>query len=282
MPAARLLLLFSLCVALSACAPRQFVADRVGDALAEGGAAFARDDDPELVRAAAPFSLKLTESLLEESPRHRGLLLAAVRGFTQYGYAFVQQDADMAEDENLARSRELQSRARRLYRRARDYGLRGLEEAPDDPALLYWTGAAWAAWIGLSKDRPEAIADLPEVTALMERALARDESFDRGALHTFFITYEMARPDGGRGAETRARRHFARAVELSGGDDAAPYVALAEAVCVPLQRREEFERRLRQALAIDPSRRPEGRLANLVAQRRARWLLARTDRLFLD
>jgi len=44
---------------------------------------FASDDDPELVREAVPFSLKLIESLLEQSPQHRGLLYAASSGFTQ-------------------------------------------------------------------------------------------------------------------------------------------------------------------------------------------------------
>jgi len=39
---------------------------------------------------------------------------------------------------------------------------------------------------------------------------------------------------------------------------------------------------LQQALAVDADGRPEMRLANLVAQRRARWLLARVDDLFLE
>jgi len=38
---------------------------------------------------------------------------------------------------------------------------------------------------------------------------------------------------------------------------------------------------LHQALAINPDAKPEWRLANLVMQRRAKWLLARTDQLFL-
>jgi predicted anti-sigma-YlaC factor YlaD len=46
------------------------------------------------------------------------------------------------------------------------------------------------------------------------------------------------------------------------------------------QDRAEFERLLKRALEIDPDARPEWRLANLVMQRRARWLLARTDSLF--
>jgi predicted anti-sigma-YlaC factor YlaD len=278
----RLLLLGAALAALNACAMREYVVNRVGDAVAAGGAAFASDDDPELVRAAAPFSLKLTESLLEDSPRHRGLLLAATRGFTQYAYAFVQQDADMAEDRELERAKRLQARARALYRRARDYGLRGLAVAPEDVALNYWTGAAWASLIALSKDVPETIAELPRVQALMQRALELDESFDRGAIHVFLIGYEMARPDAGADAATRARRHFERAVELSRGDDAAPFVALAETVCVAQQRRSEFEQLLGRALRIEPDRRPESRLANLVVQRRARWLLSRVDRLFLE
>ena len=39
---------------------------------------------------------------------------------------------------------------------------------------------------------------------------------------------------------------------------------------------------LRKALAIDPDAVPELRLANTVSQRRAAWLLARADELFLE
>jgi predicted anti-sigma-YlaC factor YlaD len=52
-------------------------------------------------------------------------------------------------------------------------------------------------------------------------------------------------------------------------------------VAVPKQDRAEFRRLLEQALAIDPGLHPEWRLANLLMQHRARWLLARTDELFL-
>ena len=282
MPMFRILVLCALLATLNACAVRQFSARLIGDAVAEGPTSFASDEDPELVRAAAPFSLKLIESLLQENPRHKGLLLAATRGFTQYSYAFVQLDGDMAEDVDLAHARRLLVRARLLYRRARDYGLRGLAEAPADVALLYWTAASWAALIGLSLDQPELIAEFPRVWALSQRALELDETFDRGAIHSLLITLEMARPGSGQQAAASARRHFARAEELSAGTDAAPYVALAEAVSVPQQRRDEFERLLRKALAIDPANNPENRLANLIAQRKARWLRARAERLFLE
>jgi predicted anti-sigma-YlaC factor YlaD len=298
----RILLSFVALVALNGCAVRELAVNRFGDAIAQGGSAFSGDDDPELVRAAAPFSLKLIESLLEETPGHKGLLLAGSRGFTQYAYAFVQQEAEEAEDGELAKSLALQDRARRLYRRARDYGLRGLtlgkpgfaERLHKDPvkalaattredvALLYWTAASWGALIGLSKNDPDVLGELPQVEALMDRALALDEAFDRGAIHTFMIGYESVRQGVAGDPAERARLHFARAMELSGGGDAAPLLALAEGVCVPQQRRAEFESLLEQALRIDTRRAAGNRLATVLAQRRARWLLSRVDHLFTN
>jgi len=237
-----------------------------------------------------------------ESPQHPGLLLAASRGFTQYAYAFLQQEAEEAEGHDLARALQLEDRARRMYQRARDYGLRGLAlERPDfvrqlraDPRravaglsaaevpLLYWTGASWGALIGLSKDQPDILGELPVVEALMDRALELDEGFDRGAIHTFLIGYESVRQGRAGDPAARAREHFTRAMELSAGMDAAPLLALAEAVCVPQQQRGEFEALLKQALRVDVERANGNRLANLVAQRRARWLLSRTDHLFTN
>src|ERR1043165_7225484 len=74
------------------CSIKRMAVNKLGDALAGGGTTFASDDDPALIKAAVPFSLKLMESLLNESPNHKGLLFATTSGFTQYGYAFVQQD----------------------------------------------------------------------------------------------------------------------------------------------------------------------------------------------
>ena len=88
-------------LAASGCSIRHFAVNQLGDALAGGGGTFASDNDPELVKAAVPFSLKLMESLINESPKHPKLLLAASSGFTQYAYAFVQEEADELEDTDL-------------------------------------------------------------------------------------------------------------------------------------------------------------------------------------
>ena len=283
------------------CSVKRLAINQLGDALSNGGGTFATDDDPDLIRAAAPFSLKLMESLLVESPQHRELLQALASGFTQYAYAFAQHPADELEEKDLAAASASRARAKRLYLRARNYGLRGLEvKHPNfekllranpatavrvtkktDVHLLYWTAASWAAGISLSKDTPDAIADLPLAAALMDRALALDEDFDHGAIHSFLITFELARPGAATDGVAKARQHFKRAVELSGGNQAGPFVALAENVAVKQQNAAEFKALLDQALAVKVDARPEWRLVNTIMQSRAKWLLGRMDDLIL-
>jgi len=295
-----IILLASLCL-LPACSVRKFAANKVADALSGSGSTFTSDDDPELVRDALPFSLKMMEALLSETPSHTGLLLTLGSGFTQYGFAFVQQESERIEDTDLERSRELQVRARRLYLRGRNYALRGLEIAhpgftnqlrsqpkqavlalkKEDVPFAYWSAAGWAAAIAQSKDDPTLVSDLPQVEALIDRALELDEAWNRGTLHGLLITFEMSRTTGTGDPVERANRHFARALELGGKDSAGPYVAYAESVCVLQEDRKRFEDLLHQALAIDPDANDAARLENHIYQRRARWLLRRIDKLFL-
>ncbi len=287
-------------LAVAGCSMQRLAVDRIGDALAADSAAYAGDDDPEMVGAAAPFGLKLMDSLLAESPRHRGLLLAAARGYTQYAWAWVEQPADLAEANDLAAAQAGRTRARKLYLRARDYGIAGLAlghpgfaaqlqadpaaaaatVGPKDVALLYWTAAAWGAAIALGKDDPALLAGLPQVEALAGRALELDEAWGSGSLHVLHISLAMSRPGPVRAREAAARAHFERALVLSDGRQAAPYVTYAEAVGIPAGRADAFAAALAQALAIDPGATPESRLANVLFQRRARWLSANAAQYF--
>lgn len=302
-PQPLLVLVSAVVFGLSGCAGviKRAAVNSLADALSSGGTVYSGDDSPLLIKQATPFGLKLMETLLAENPRHEKLLLAAAQGFTQYAFAFVKQEADEAEDENFDKAAYLRGEARKLLHRARDYALRALEArhpgfkdqltasrhealarlTERDVPELYWAGAAWAAAISISKDNPAAISDLPVVEAMMERALALDESYDNGAIHGFFISYEMSRLGDTETNAKRARKHFERANMLAKGQNAGYYVALAEAVAVPLEDKAEFESLLKQALAINPDADPSTRLANIVFQQRARWLLSRIDRLFI-
>ena len=194
----------------------------------------------------------------------------------------------------------MRTRARRLYLRARAYGLRRLEASykgiterieadpraalsvikKEDVSVLYWNAAALGLGISVSKNDAEMLAHLPEVEALLERALELDESWNEGALHAFQVTLASAKP--GQPDYQKLRKHFDRAMDLSGGNQAGLYIAYAEAVSINKQDRLEFVSLLNKALAIDPDQHMEVRLANIVAQQRARWLLKRIDELILD
>jgi predicted anti-sigma-YlaC factor YlaD len=291
--------LLVLAAALSACSLKTMAVKTVAKTLSESGDVFSRDDDPDLVRDAVPFALKLDESLLESVPTYTPLLVATCSGFTEYGYAFVETDADVLGEAHHEEAKALRERALKLYLRARGYCLRGLESrfhgihdrllADPEPALararredvplLYWTAASWGSAISLGIDQPDLVVDLPVVRALAERALALDESWNHGAIHELMITLDSL-PEALGGNAAQAREHFARAVALQDGKSPGPYVALAVGVDVPAQNRAEFESLLHQALAVDPAGDPSNRLVTLIAQRRARALLDQIDARF--
>jgi predicted anti-sigma-YlaC factor YlaD len=286
-----------LAVALAACSPKTYALRRIADAMSSTteSSAVGRDDDPELVRDAVPFALKTMESLADRLPDHLPLRIALARGFTQYGYAFVQQDADESPDPD--RAKVLRERAARLYLRAHAYAmqamkmahgvteeqLRGKEQVRAqalskmtraDVPLLYWTAAAWGAAIAQRKTNLELVGDVPAVAALLDRALALDEAYDLGALHEFAIAFDPARPEGTTPEKQRA--HFDRARELQKGKKISALVTYAESVAGPAQDRRQFEALLKEALRFDvdqPQARDE-RLENIVSQRRAQFLLA--------
>ena len=115
--------------------------------------------------------------------------------------------------------------------------------------------------------------------ALADRALALDPEWSRGSIHELMITLDSL-PEALGGNPARAVDHFKKAVEIQKGLSPGPYVSLATGVAVPNQDRQEYERLLKEALAIDPEKDPSNRLPTLVYQRRARVLLERIDEKF--
>lgn len=276
----------------------------LGDALAKGGGTYARDDDPELVRDASAFGLKTIETLLDAEPEHLGLHLAAARNFTQYAFAFLQAEADYIEEDDYAGAAHLRKRAKKMYVRARGYGLRGLGlhadiedfeaalakdadkalgELDEDAApLLYWTAASWAAAVAIDKDDASLAASLDLVEKLIQRAITLDRDYGAGSLFDFLLSWDGGRPVAGGGSVERARQHMQESLKISKGKRVAPLVSFAEIVSVKTKDPKEFDALLDQALAFDVDSAPDFRVANLVSQKRARWLKSIKDDLFLE
>lgn len=291
------LLLFP--VALQGCSVKGMAMNSLADALSgqgEGGSVYLSDNDPVLVGEALPFSLKLMESILAETPEHEGLLVATASGFVSYSEMWVYRPARYMEDTDLLGSRRESARAKSLFLRGREYAGQALEvchpgitarllrfpdsavaelEADDLPAM-YWFAAGHGRAISLDPNDAELVVQATAVTALLDRGLELDEGWNKGAFHELY----MGVPSLLGGSPEKAEEHFARAMELNGGSSIGPMVSLAEAVYLDRQDRPAFTRILNDVLAFDPDQFPDTRLTNVLAQKHATWLLSKADELF--
>ena len=289
---------------IGGCSANKLAVNAIANALSgDGGTVFAGDDDPELIGDALPFALKMYESLLEQTPGNQKLLVATGKSFIMYGYAFVQQPAEMLPEEQMAQQRTEKQRAKKLFLRAREYLFSALIIAhpefktalksgsidsalahmtPADTTALYWAGMAWMAAITIDKEDIGLMVTMSQAVACINRAAALNPTFGDGALDEFYLTYFGSLPASMGGSEEKARACFARAIQRSHGAKAGPYVALATSVCVKTQNSAEFKELLNKALLIDVSQKDKNRLTNIITQRKARWLLDHIDNYFVE
>jgi len=284
--------LIAVAVLLGGCSPRHLIIQGIGNELASQGST--DEDDLGLAREASAFYLKLSESILRESPGNLKLAQAVSGGFTQYAYAFVAFEAERVESKDAKAAQALNERAKRLYLRAHRHAMAALEaSSPGFSAALakpealhwpmlnetqvgvaYWAAASWGAAISLSKDNPETVADLPVAFRLARLAWKTSPGFGEGALASLMGSFESARP-GGSVKQTAA--YFDAAIAAGDGKNAGAFVARAEAIAQPAGDREAFESLLQQALNASMARRS---VANAAMRERALWLLANADDLF--
>ena len=284
--------LLALVAALVACSPRQLLVQGLANELASQGQT--DEEDLGLARDASPFYLKLTESLLKETPGNLKLAAAVASGFTQYAYAFVAFEAERTAATDAKAAHALNERARRLYLRAHRHAMAALELSapgfqarltqanapadavlcPEQVELAYWAAASWGAYISLSKDDPDTVADLPAVVRLATWAWNTAPQHGNGALLSLMGTLEAARPGG---SASRAVGFFDQAIALGAGRNAGPYVAKAESIAQPAGDRQAFDELLGQALKASTARRD---MTNQIMQARALWLLGMAEDLF--
>jgi len=298
------LLLLAVAV-LSSCSLNRLAVRAVAGMLGGSGEStvFTGDDDPELVGDALPLALKIYESLLASDPANASLALSTGQAFTMYGFAFVQAPADLLPDSEIDQKLAATARAKKLFLRAREYAMRAMElrrkgfraavekgntaaalalAKPADIDYLYWLGASWLAAFSADPFDMKLLVALPVPQALLEQVLAWNDGYGDGAVHDLFITFYASVPAELGGSEKRARNHFARAVALSRGLSAGPYLSLASSVSVKNQDAREFRELLGKALAIDVDAEPKNRLQNVISQRKARVMLERIGDYFLE
>lgn len=250
------------------------------------GAAY-KQVDPEILRLGMPASLIIIDGLLEVSPENYELLVLASQSYGGYTLAFV-------EDEDP-------ERAKKLYIRGRDYGLRALKLnkkfrkalARGDrfgdavkhlgkkyiPAL-FWTAQNWAAWLNLSRTDVPALFDQPKIIALMKRVMELDNTYYYGGPHLFFGLHYASIPPIMGGSMDKAKGEFERAFAIGGKNFLLANFYYAQYYAAPLRDEVLFDRELNKVLETPSDVVPELTFMNEVAKLKARRLLEMKDRIF--
>ncbi len=180
-----------------------------------------------------------------------------------------------------------------------------------DVPFLYWKAAAILGEFSIDSFNPELMLHVPKGIAYLAESLSLEPDYNKGALNELLISVFASMPDSliyrvddkkdnfsvykifknyfrahDRDFDTltnkeKALFHFNRAVYLSKGLKASPYVAYATSVCIKDQNYTQFKGYLQDALKIDINKDIPDRLANVIAQRKARWFLAHSDDYFI-
>jgi len=265
------------------------------------GSAFTRDNDPQLMADALPLALKLYETILEKNPKHAGIHGSTASAFCSYSYAFINFPADTLPSEQSDTKFQMHQRAKKMYLRAREYGMMGLEinhpgfrEAfktntdsalammtSKDCKLLYWTGLSWMGAFNTDKFDMKLALSVPKAIKIMKKVEQLDPNYGTGSIDEFLISFYGAMPTSMGGDVAKAKVHFDRAVELTEENSAGPYIAYASAVAIPSQNRELFEELISQALEIKPEDDKDNLLFRTIQNQKAQWYMNHIEDFFV-
>lgn len=263
------------------------------------------EEDPILMGDFFPTALKLYDVMLAQNPKHQGMAVMTGSLYVMYANVFVQTEADMLPVQEYIFQAEELKRAKLHYLRGRDYvfqafdlrypGFRdalmsgdidvintALEQLTEtDVNAAYWLGAGWLGAFSIDPLDAEQLKTLNGAVALLERAVAVNPDYSDGAIWDILTAfYASAPPDFGGNLE---RAYFAssEAFRVSDGKTPGPYITYATSFCIPQQDIEGYTENLNKALTIDPNANLDARLATIIAQQKARWLLDHTDDYFI-
>ena len=269
---------------LSGCS--SLASSAMGDLAGDLSKAIANSNDLETVQDGGPAFLLLIDGLLESDPDNESLLRSAASLNATYASVFVEDEV----------------RAGKMTDKALKYGLRQMclwnDEAcslqtmdfkafetviagmdKDDVPSLFALGSAWAGYIQAHSDDMNAVAQIARVEGIMTRVIELDETYQDGAAHLYMGALSTFLPPALGGKPDVGRKHFERAIELSGGRNLMAKVMFAKQYARLLFDRELHDRLLNEVMA-EPAEAPGYTLSNTYAKTRARALLDDADDYF--
>ncbi len=279
--------LITFMILASGCNQKAFMVKSMDPIMDDMRTAVNRSTDVDLVKDAIPASLVQLDGFIVAAPSDR-LLLRGAEAYFGYANAFV-EDVD-------------KKRAGLLYLKARNYALEVLRandsfaaslDGPEaefremlkgmgksDVPALFWAANSWLGWIAVTPDDPQALMDIPKVVGMLDRVIELDETFYYGSAHAALGAYYASLPKVMGDNTARAKQHFDRAFEISGGRFLFMEYLYAKFYAYQIQDQELFVRTLEKILSTPAEKYPDSAFANEVCKRKARVLLDQIDDYF--
>ena len=301
-----LLTILAVIALLSSCSVKKMAVNSMAKNMSgDAAAVFMEDNDPALVGEAFPVILKMMDMLAATAPDNSNIRSTAGSMYVMYANVWLQGKGAMLPYEEWETQKQLYGRAKKHYRRGYDYIMDSLELKhkgfkaafassdydtafagfkKEDAADLYWGGAAVLAGVSVDVLDPNFAADRDGAIKMLFKALELDPDFGNGMLDEIMMQYYASMPEGMGGSMEKALYHYKHGVELSGDRLVSIHVSYASTICTKKQSQEgydEFTAVLESVLERDVESVKENRLANIISQQKAAWLLENRDDYFL-
>ena len=248
--------------------------------------AILNQNDLQTVRDGAPAYLLMIDSMIEGEPDNPRLLLSGAKLYASYTTLFI-DDEDRAKrlsetSLKYARSalcQEIERVCQALATKPAEFIETLARVSRYELPVLYGFASAWAGWMQQNSADWNALAELPKLTAIFERCLDLDASFDNGGSHLYLAVLATQLPASLGGQPEKGRQHFERARELSSGHNLMVDVFMAQYYARIIFDKELHDELLRTVLA-DTAAYPGFTLINTYAQQKATKLLAESNEYF--
>lgn len=281
-----------------ACGMKKMATHVIGGVSSDGIVALEGEEDVAFARESALPLIKTLEVLRHGDPKDRTALTLLARAYGQYAFGFLEEEMLTKKGEGLSEAR---ARADLFYRRGKEYGIAALindgamEKAFKRPVpdferavkklgkgyvpALFWTAFNWAGYLNLHLDDPQALIDVPRVEAMIARILELDPSYYYGSAHSLKGAMAAFRPKMLGGDPALAKREFEEAMRIAPGY-LMTKVMFAQYYAKAAQDAALYRGALEEVVKADASLLKEQRLANELAQRRAKLLIPMASKLF--
>jgi hypothetical protein len=243
-------------------------------------------EDPELVRTAAPAYLLMLDALVETYPDDETFLIPAAKLYGAYAGVFANDEAQtkrMAERSKGYAHRALceseEDLCLAIDKRVEDIQLELADLDEDELALVYTYASSWASWIQANTSDWDAIAQLPKVKILFNWVLKYDPDYDNGTAQIYMGVLESQIPPSLGGRPDLAKAHFEHAIKASDDKNLMAKVLYAQQYARLLFDQELHDRLLNEVLNAEAK--AEGlTLLNQLAKQQAKELLADSAEYF--